>query len=177
MSGLWKTAFYISHKWKRPYLVSLCVLVPIWLPRPLIRFEAVPARLILGWGAMETRCGVVKVSLFEIILEDDGVTMELPPIVLRFLSVRTVLPELLDLFLPVAAVVEMEGSGNLTEIGILILELALDGKALTWRLMRLSFPRTSRPWRLWTGAGPGPCSQTEHSPGLPVPSLEAAHRA
>ena len=130
---------------------------------------------------METRCGVVKVSLFEIILEDDGVTMELPPIVLRFLSVRTVLPELLDLFLPLAAVVEMEGSGNgignLTGIEILILELNLDRNALTWILMRLSFPRTSRPWRLWIGAGPGPCSQTEHSPGLPVPSLEAAHLA
>ena len=99
--------------------MSLCVLAPIWLPRPLIRFEAVPARLILGWGAMETRCGVVKVSLLEIILEDDGVTMELPPIVLRFLSVRTVLPELLDLFLPVGAVAVMEGSGNLTTIGTL----------------------------------------------------------
>ena len=68
---------------------------------------------------METRCGVVKVSLLEIILEDDGVTMELPPIVLRFLSVRTVLPELLDLFLPVGAVAVMEGSGNLTTIGTL----------------------------------------------------------
>lgn len=99
--------------------MSLCVLAPIWLPRPLIRFEAVPARLILGWGATETRCGVVKVSLLEIILEDDGVTMELPPIVLRFLSVRTVLPELLDLFLPVGAVAVMEGSGNLTTIGTL----------------------------------------------------------
>jgi len=82
---------------------------------------------------METRCGVVKVSLFEIILEDDGVTMELPPIVLRFLSVRTVLPELLDLFLPVAAVVEMEGSGNLDTEETLFPEDIPAVEALDWR--------------------------------------------
>ena len=72
--------------------------------------EAVPARLILGWGAMETLCGVVKVSLLEVTREEDGVTIELPPSVLRFLSANTELPELLDLFLPVVAA---DGSGNL----------------------------------------------------------------
>ena len=75
--------------------------------------EAVPAKLILGWGAMETRCGVVKVSLFEITLEDEGVTIELPASVFLFLSANTVLPELLDLFLPVVAAA---GSGNLIQI-------------------------------------------------------------
>ena len=84
--------------------MSLWVLAPIWLPRPLILLEAVPARLILGWGAMETLCGVVKVSLLDMILDDDGV------IVLRFLSAKTELPELLDLFWPVVAT---DGSGNL----------------------------------------------------------------
>lgn len=53
---------------------------------------------------METLCGVVKVSLLDMILEDDGV------IVLRFLSAKTELPELLDLFWPVVAT---DGSGNL----------------------------------------------------------------
>ena len=79
----------VRHK---PYLVSLWVLAPIWLPLPLILLEAVPARLILDWGAIETLCGVVKVSLLDRILEDDGV------IVFRFLSAKTELPELLDLF-------------------------------------------------------------------------------
>ena len=54
--------------------------------------EAVPARLILDWGANETLCGVVNVSLLDRILEEDGV------MVLRFLSAKTELPELLDLF-------------------------------------------------------------------------------
>lgn len=49
-------------------------------------------------------------SLLEITREEDGVTIELPPSVLRFLSANTELPELLDLFLPVVAA---DGSGNL----------------------------------------------------------------
>ena len=84
--------FAIRYLRPKPYLVSLWVLAPIWLPLPLILLEAVPARLILDWGANETLCGVVKVSLLDRVLEDDGV------IVFRFLSARTELPELLDLF-------------------------------------------------------------------------------
>lgn len=49
-------------------------------------------------------------SLLEVTREEDGVTIELPPSVLRFLSANTELPELLDLFLPVVAA---DGSGNL----------------------------------------------------------------
>ena len=118
-------------------------------------------------------------SLLEITREEDGVTIELPPSVLRFLSANTELPELLDLFLPVVAA---DGSGNLIAFKSFELKVQLSAlimNTLTSTPRRLAFPRTSPWWRLWTGAGPywPRGGQTDpRSPGSLAPSLVATHR-